>query len=227
MTSNPAETRQRLIKLIHVARRELGLDEDTYRTMLRTAGGADSTTLMDVRALKAVVEHAKRAGFKVRATSKAASTSTARPDRRQDTSVEARKVRALWLFLHHLGAVRDPSERALATYVKRIAKVDDLHWAPGAAMFKLIETLKKWAMRYLPGVIKAMVDQCRVAHAQQPFNAEQLDLVQHAFNVVHMGQGFDKHWWAYEDLLQLLGGGVQAQHRDAGAPRPKAQGGAK
>lgn len=223
MTANPAETRQRLIKLIHVARRELGLDEDTYRTMLRTAGGAESTTLMSVPALKAVVEHAKRSGFKVRA----ATASTARPDRRQDTSVEARKVRALWLFLHHLGAVRDPSERALATYVKRIAKVDDMHWAPGGAMLKLIETQKKWAMRYLPAVIKALVDQCRVAHAQQPFSAEQLDLVQHAFNVVHMGQGFDKHWWAYEDLLQLLGGVVEAQHRDAAAPRPKAQGGAK
>lgn len=223
MTSNPAETRQRLIKLIHVARRELGLDEDTYRTLLRTAGGADSTTLMSVPALKAVVEHAKRAGFKVRATA----ASAARPDRRQDTSGEARKVRALWLFLHHLGAVRDPSERALAAYVKRIAKVDDMHWAPGAAMTKLIETLKKWAMRYLPGVIKAMVDQCRVAHAQQPFSNEQIELVQRAQMGLQRGEGFDKHWWAYEDLLQALGGSVDAQHRDAAAPRPKVHGGAK
>lgn len=187
--------RQKLIRLIHVARRELGLDEPTYRTMLRTAGQADSTTAMSVPQLKAVVEHVKRFGFKVRA----------KADRRQDTSREARKVRALWLFLHHLGAVRDPSERALATYVKRIAKVDDLHWAHGDRMLALIETLKKWAMRYLPAAVQALITELQ-AHAQaHPLTPEQAEAANKAWVRLGDGVGFDVHWDAWELLHKALG----------------------
>jgi len=131
-----SQERLRLIKLIHVARRNLEksgkMDEPTYRTMLQTAGGADSTAKMEVPALERVLEQAKRAGFVVRSKG---------GDRRQDTSPEARKVRALWLFLHQLGAVKSPTESALATYVKRIAYVDDMHWADARAMVRLIETM--------------------------------------------------------------------------------------
>lgn len=195
-----AAQRQTLIRLIHVARRELGLDEPTYRTMLRTAGQADSTTAMSVPQLKAVVEHAKRCGFKVRAKN-----AKAKADRRQDTSREARKVRALWLFLHHLGAVRDPSERALATYVKRIAKVDDMHWAHGDRMLALIETLKKWAMRYLPAAVEALIAELK-AHAQeQPLTPEQAEAANKAWVRLGDGAGFDVHWDAWEWLHKALG----------------------
>ncbi|MFS2205367.1 phage protein GemA/Gp16 family protein [Variovorax sp. Varisp36] len=84
------------------------MDEPTYRTMLQTAGGADSTAKMGIPALMRVLEQAKKAGFRVR--SKAT-------DRRQDTSPEARKIRALWLFLHELQVVRDsgPTARPCAS----------------------------------------------------------------------------------------------------------------
>ena len=66
-------------------------------------------------------------------------------------------MRALWLFLHVLGEVRDPSEKALAAYVKRIAKVDDLRWATGDAVTALIETMTKWALRRaLPATVAAL-----------------------------------------------------------------------
>lgn len=196
--------RTSLIKLIHVARRELGLDEETYRTLLRTAGKAESTKEMGVPALMRVVEHMKRAGFKVRSSKPG--VGKARP---MTISPTASKVRALWLFLHHLGAVRDPSEAALATYVKRIAKVDDLRWLPGDKVDPLIESLKKWAMRYLPEAIRGLRKELGELHAVAPLKPEQIEHAQRAQICLNSGEGFDLHWWAWEHFMEALERPVQ------------------
>ena len=127
----------RLIKLIHVARRELKLDEDVYRAMLRAETGADSSAALTVFQLERVLDRMKRAGFKVRT----------KGGRTPDRSPQSRKIRALWLDLHARGVVRDPSEKALSAWVKREAGVDDLAWTDSAQAARLIERLKLWARR--------------------------------------------------------------------------------
>lgn len=211
--------RARLVKLIHVGRRELQMDESTYRLMLTNIGGSESTMAMDLRKLQAVLDHLKAKGFKVRASQKPGRPRS--PDRRQDSSPSARKVRALWLFLHRLGAVRDPSERALAAYCKRIAKVDDLHWADAQRMDQLVETMKKWAMRYLPGAIQALGRQLSgiTDPALMPAALQAIDAAQ---SCLARGQGFDMHWWAWETLTQAAGQPVAADLSDA-APAAAAQ----
>ena len=205
-----ADARLHLIRLVHVARRELQLDEGTYRDMLMAKGGADSTANMDVTALQAVLDHMKRAGFKVRSGKPGG-----KPDRRQDSSPEGRKVRALWLFLHRLGAVQDPSERALAAYVKRIAKVDDMHWASSARMHDVIETLKKWAMRVLPAVIETLKAQATKQHRRQPFDQGTALAMQAAVACLQGGAGYDAHWAAWACLTEALGQPVSAELRAA------------
>lgn len=207
-TVQPANARQRLIKLIHVARRELGMDEPTYRTLLQFAGKADSTSKMAVPALLAVLERLQKAGFVIRPKA---------GDRRQVINPDASKVRALWLFLHALGAVRDPSEMALAAYVKRIAKVDDLRWARGAATTALIETLKKWAMRYLPAAVADLKEDVRQLHLVQPLTPEQIIAAEDAMAYLRRGQGFDMHWWAWEALSSVLGREVAEEIKVLGA----------
>lgn len=191
--------RLRLIKLIHVARRELEkagkMDEPTYRTMLQAAGGADSTAKMDVPALERVLEQAKRSGFTVR--SKVS-------DRRQDTTPEARKVRALWLFLHELGVVKTPTESALATYVKRIAYVDDMHWADSRAMVKLIETMKKWAMRFLPQAVDGLQAEVFRARRAGLLTVAQEAVVDELLQHLQRAQGFDVYQEAWEVFRSVL-----------------------
>ena len=195
--------RVRLVKVIHVARRELQLDDATYRLMLTTVTGKNSTTDMELRELRAVLDHLKRKGFKVRRAG-AAPSAMSRPDRRQASNPSARKVRALWLFLHRLGAVRDSSEKALATYCKRIAKVDDLQWADGRALDLLVETMKKWAMRYLPDAIKALSQQLVgvTDPSRMPAALQALDA---AHGCLQRGEGFDMHWRAWEVLTDAAG----------------------
>ncbi len=124
-----------LIKLIHVGKGKLGLDDDTYRTMLRTTTGKGSTTDMNRRELLAVMDVLKSAGFRA-----------FKPDVTDD-SPQARKVRALWLALHSAGVVRDKRESALLKYVRRLTGAEKMEWCTPKQLQSVIETLKAWGDR--------------------------------------------------------------------------------
>jgi phage gp16-like protein len=143
--------RARLIKLIHVARRELGMQDEDYRTMLAgmvALGGKTSSADLGIKGLELVLDQLKVRGFKVRTKAPnapmKARNSQSRPyaDDRQ-----SKMIRGLWLELHKSGVVRDPSEKALASYVCRIAKIDALQWLDVKDASKVIESLKRWKNR--------------------------------------------------------------------------------
>ena len=50
------------LALIHVAKKELGLDDEAYRATLLAHGGADSARDLDQDGFKAVMEHFEGAG---------------------------------------------------------------------------------------------------------------------------------------------------------------------
>lgn len=139
-SSNP--DRLRYIKLIHVARRELRMDEDTYRMMLagmKGLDGATSTADLSVPNLVKVLEQLKQRGFKVRPN--------AAGKRPKANDEQSKKIRSLWLTLHRLGAVRDPSEEALAKFVLNMTKVSALQWLSTVQASRVIENLKQWQCR--------------------------------------------------------------------------------
>lgn len=86
-----------LIKAIHMGKRKLGMDNETYRQMLRGLTGLDSCSQMTAHELKTVLFHMRQAGF------------SAQP---RKLSPQERKIRALWLLLHEAGQVQDKSLRA-------------------------------------------------------------------------------------------------------------------
>ncbi len=152
--SSAEQRRRHLIQLIHVGKSNLSLDDDTYRAILQRIGKTSSSADLTVPELEKVLEHLKRSGFRVRSKKKAP---LEKPSRPLAQDAESKKIRALWLFLHELGVVKNPSEAALAAYVKRIAGVDALQWINGKQADRLIETMKKWAMRFLPDAVRQMV----------------------------------------------------------------------
>jgi len=143
----PASHRARLVRLIHVAKRDLALDEDTYRSMLLSTTGKDTSSHLNVTELERVLAHLKRHGFKVRHATGKPRAARKPPSRALADSAQSSKIRALWLELHAQGAVRDPSEKALAAYVKRITRIDALQWLDVKQASQLIETLKQWKER--------------------------------------------------------------------------------
>ena len=126
---------------VHIAKKTLGLDDDGYRDLLEARTGKQSAAKCSNAQLVNLVEHFKAQGFKPKRKV------PARAGRRNLADGETRrKARALWLSLYHLGLIAEPSEPALATFVKRQAGVDDLRFDTGSVA-KIIEALKSWASR--------------------------------------------------------------------------------
>lgn len=154
MTAQARHARTHLIRLIHVARRDLDMADDTYRTLVgQLAAGKTSSADCTVPELERIVAHLKKAGFKVRKP-KAIQPAEARP---LATDPESKKLRAVWLLLHQVGATHSDTEASLAAYVKRMTGVDDLHFMRPGDKYRAIEGLKAWAARELPAAISARI----------------------------------------------------------------------
>ena len=190
--------RQRLIRLIHVAKRDLQLDDDTYRAILQRVGGKDSSSDLTVPDLEKVLEHMKRSGFKVR--SKAKQPAPAKSSRPLAQDAESKKIRALWLFMNQIGVVKNPSEEALASYVKRITGVDALQWINGDQAETLIESLKKWAMRFLPATVERLAEEARSVSLSDLERAQLNGVLSRAFE----RRTFDPMYWAWESLTNAI-----------------------
>lgn len=137
--------RTQLIQLIHVAKRELCMADDSYRLLLGgmpELDGKRSSKDLNLYQLRSVLEEMKRRGFKVKP--KAPGKAGNRP---LADDAQSRKIRSLWLSLYDMGAVRDPSEQALAHFVANRFKVDDLRWLNSAQASQVIEHLKRWQER--------------------------------------------------------------------------------
>lgn len=190
--SKETSDRNRLIRLIHVARRELAMDDDTYRDVLQRIGNVRSAADLDASKLQKVLDHLKACGFKVRPTRPTSSRPLAEDP-------ESKKIRAIWLFLHQIGVVRDPSERALAAYVKRISGVDALQWTDGRQTLAVIESLKAWVMRFLPGKVKNQA----AAVMALPITDRERQHLQALLNDAFIRMTYDPMLLAWEDQQDL------------------------
>jgi phage gp16-like protein len=143
--ANPV--RAGLIGKIHVAKAQLGLDDETYRSVLRRVTGKESAKDCSFTELENVKAEMVNLGWKP--AKKAHPRAGRRP--LADGDVPA-KLRALWISGHHLGVVKDPGEAALAAFVKRAtggrkSGVDALQWLNEIDARKAIEALKAWLAR--------------------------------------------------------------------------------
>jgi phage gp16-like protein len=141
------DNRRHLYTLLHVGKQQLGWDEEFYRGIWLPMQGASkdkegrySASTLDIGQLYKAVEEMKRLGFKVKAKADTSRRALA-------GDPQSKLIRALWLELHELGAVRSPSESSLANYVKRQTGVEDLHWLSSAQSSQVIEALKLWRKR--------------------------------------------------------------------------------
>lgn len=122
---------------IHVAKKQLGLDEDTYRAKLQLITGKTSTKDMSEQERETVLQAFRKEGFKP--ASKAAPAA-----RRKLSGPYAGKLQALWIAGWNLGIFRERDDSALIAFVKRQTGLDAVQFLrfPDDAK-KAIEALKK------------------------------------------------------------------------------------
>ncbi len=140
MKSSPKPARHVLYAKIQIAKKEIGLDEATYRTVMFNLFGVNSAKKLSERQLVELVNHFKARGFKPK---KAASEG-----RKVAVGREHSKMRALWLSLWHLGVISDASEEALVGFARRVTGgksfgIEALQWVRADDASAVIEALKE------------------------------------------------------------------------------------
>lgn len=127
--------RRRKMAIIHEAKKELGLDDESYRTLLKGAAGVRSAAdIATYRQYAAVLDAFSQLGFR----------SIRRPSRQKSPQMD--KCYALWCHLHELGAVRSKRYASMINYVHRMAGEQDIYHRDQLSM--VIESLKQWIARH-------------------------------------------------------------------------------
>jgi phage gp16-like protein len=149
----PASERARLIKLIHIAKKQLGVGEEDYRALLSSLTGQESCKEMDACQLNAVYHWFIDHGFK---PGPGANGQGSKSPMSRHLPAEKKQPRhravAAWIELYRLGIVRDGSHEALRTFVRNklekrmriLPGVDPLAACTHKQMAEVIQALETW-----------------------------------------------------------------------------------
>lgn len=129
-----ADERRKDIQLIHIARHQLGLDEQTYRDMLWACARVCSSTELDYAGRKKVLDHLKGCGFK-------ATKAAARPAPAQDKAALVGKIRALLIELDNKP---DTYADGMA---RNMFKIERFEWCTPEQLGKIVAALSYQAKR--------------------------------------------------------------------------------
>lgn len=125
---------------IHIAKKDLGLDDNTYRQMLRTVTGKDSAKTLTLVECDKVLTHCKSLGWKPKASTKPKADTDWRAPR-------IKLIKDLWVQLGEAGVLRNPSNEGLLNFCKPLMTVPKLEWATSQSLNRIVETLKAWQAR--------------------------------------------------------------------------------
>lgn len=129
------------LALLHAARRKLGLDEDSYRAVLKRHGDVDSAKELTPEGFKRVVDHFRASGFaKLDPQPGDGRAFGDRPG--FATAAQVDYIRNLWRAYSD-----DGGERGLDRWLERSFKVTALRFLPAEAAQKAITGLKRMTAR--------------------------------------------------------------------------------
>ncbi|MGB3167122.1 MAG: regulatory protein GemA [Alteraurantiacibacter sp.] len=130
--------RRSMLAKVHIAKKQLQLTDDDYRQIVFEETGRTSAGDCSEAQLEKVIGRFRRQGFR---------PVPAKRKTRTATHPVALKARAMWISLHQLGVVQNPSDQALEAFAKRQLGCDRLVWARQSHGYRLIEALKAMAER--------------------------------------------------------------------------------
>ncbi|WP_354624863.1 regulatory protein GemA [Psychromonas sp. MME2] len=143
-----------LITKIHIAKGQLGLDDDLYRAILKEATDKTSCSEMNFAELMMVLHSMEKRGFKAKAPTNKNGKRFSRPSDQTAYSRKPQdKIVAIWITMQRHGFVKDGSETALDKFINNQTRqtgmfaVTSLRFLSPQQASKIIETLKKWHIR--------------------------------------------------------------------------------
>jgi phage gp16-like protein len=136
------------IQVLHIAKKQCGLDDDTYRALLSGAAGVGSSgDITTWKQYNDCLAAFKKLGFKTRSRTSAASNlkETEPQQGRPERMISSRQeyyIRGLWDL-----ASRAKDEASLHGMIKRIGGVDNIHWLTKENARKVILALRDIARK--------------------------------------------------------------------------------
>lgn len=143
----PNPRRRALLAKVHIAPKQLRMDDDSYRAVLLRETGQISAGACTDAQLEKLIAAFGRLGFKATPAKPQVGANGKAGFRRADHPV-ARKARAMWISLGYLCAIDNPSERALEAFGQRQLGCTTLQWANQAQGDRMIEALKAIGERH-------------------------------------------------------------------------------
>ncbi|MDA8230365.1 MAG: regulatory protein GemA [Magnetospirillum sp.] len=128
--------REAMLKKVHVAKRQLGLDDESYRDILRRIARRDSSADCTRPQLVDLLAEFTRLGWSGQ-------------KRKLSDKAHVRKVFAIWGDMCRAGIPDSPTPAALKSFVRKMTGVDDPEWMTAIQARTVIEALKAWETREL------------------------------------------------------------------------------
>ncbi len=155
MRTPPGKTRQSELAKIHLAKKQLGLDEETYRAVVSRISArfrsdpVDSAGEMTEAERGALLDEFRRIGFQsAPPAERAADWVTIGPT--HPGAQHLRKLLACAYELERIGAVKaNRTSIWLRAFIKRQTGCDALQWLTAEDANKVIEGLKGWRKKFL------------------------------------------------------------------------------
>ena len=122
-----------LLAKVHIAKAQLGLDDEQYRDIVRRVTGKESASQCRYSQLVDLINEFKMLGWKTKA----------KKAFRKAPSDPVKKIYALWGKLQKLGAVQSTDKTALDAFVKKYTGIDSVQWIAPEQQSRIIEILKQ------------------------------------------------------------------------------------
>lgn len=134
--------RHRLYRLLVVGKRELHMEEDSYRALLARHGAGligdkHSATTMTIDGLKDALDEMRAKGFAPQGKTLANAADWRKP--------RIAKITAIWCTLADAGVVKNRGEAAMVKFCARITGKARLEWAESEDLNACIQALRAWA----------------------------------------------------------------------------------
>lgn len=154
------DTRRRELGKIHLAAKQLGMDENTYREMLFVHGGARSAADLDDAGRHRVLMHLRSAGFRARLATwvrRGTKRVTAAGDILASDN-QVRMLRSIWIQLADAGVVKNRAEPGLRAWIQSATR----RYHPQRTGYSAPEFLPEWVAQRTAEHLKQWARRCAI-----------------------------------------------------------------
>ncbi|CAH0445480.1 hypothetical protein LMG10661_01698 [Ralstonia syzygii subsp. syzygii] len=130
-----------LLAKIHVAKKQLAMEDDAYRAVLESVAGKRSAKDLTVREAEAVLAHMQKCGFRPTAPKARRAAASDRDALIRKLGAQLKAAGRDWPYLERAGEGR-------TSMVRRICGVDSVSFCDAAMLRKLVAALAYDAKRH-------------------------------------------------------------------------------